>query len=190
MPSVDYVSCRNTVYLMSWLTCLDSFELLSMVKLLAGIIEWVMAWEGWGLLLALFSERFHFPAWVHLTFSGTVFEESMLASYNQFENSGNVNIVDDLALTSPFEMSSSNALFASVALSVTFWPYPYFFSYRPIYLHTLIRDSWYLGLHYCSLWLPWCRPHPSPWYPSPRRSWTPDYAFPYAFLALYFSSLY
>jgi hypothetical protein len=57
---------------------------------------------------------------VHLTFSGTVFEESMLASYNQFENSGNVNIVDDLALTSPFEMSSSNALFASVALSVTF----------------------------------------------------------------------
>jgi hypothetical protein len=46
----------------------------------------------------------------------------MLASYNQFENSGNVNIVDGLALTSPFEMSSSNTLFASVALSaVSVW---------------------------------------------------------------------
>jgi len=74
--------------------------------------------------------------------------------------------------------------------SVTFWTYPYFFSYCPVYLHAFLRYLWYLGLHHCSLWLPWCCPRPSPWHSSPCCSWTCDYAFPYAFLALYLSSLY
>jgi len=74
--------------------------------------------------------------------------------------------------------------------SVTFWPYPYFFSHRSIYLHTFLRDSWYLGLHYYSLWLlRRCSCSPS-WYPSPCCPWTRYTSLPYVLLAIYYSPLY
>jgi len=65
--------------------------------------------------------------------------------------------------------------------SVTFWPYPYFFSHLPVCLHTLLQDPQYLGLHYHYLQLPqYCSCSPL-WYPSSPCPW--------AFWACFFATL-
>jgi hypothetical protein len=76
------------------------------------------------------------------------------------------------------------------AKTVIFWSYPYFFSYRPVCLHTFLWDSQYLGLPYYCLYIPWyCSSSPF-WYSPLSCSWASWPWLPIMFLAIFLSLLH